>query len=101
MKKIILFILIIASISCKVNDNELQPKFKFINNYKAKIVVGGFVGTTERVFKIGEIYEGTQQQNATILIRIAAHSERNNNCPNSLCYQELLEVPERFLKQIQ
>lgn len=59
---------------------------------------GGSVGFIERTFEIGEIYEGTDNGGATITIRIAEHTELNEDCPNSWCYQEFLEVPREYLR---
>lgn len=99
MKKIIChFILILGLISCSSDDKTIQGEFEFISEYSAAVTVGGFVGVNERTFKKGETYTGTDEGKKTITIRIAAHSELNNNCPNSWCYQEFLEVPREFLK---
>ena len=69
--------------------------------YTAKVTVGGIVGITERTFNIGEVYEGTDKGETTITIRIAEHTELNEDCPSSSCYQELLSVPREFLKLVQ
>ncbi len=99
MKKLIhLFILTLGIISCSSDDKNLQVEFEFITEYSTTVTVGGVVGITERIFEIGEIYKGTDEGGETITIRIAEHSELNDDCPNSWCYQELLEVPQEFLK---
>ena len=99
MKKLIyLFILTLGIISCSSDDDNRQNKYEFIAKYSDTVTVGGVVGITERTFEIGEIYTGTDQGNDVITIRIADHSELNNDCPNSWCYQELLDVPSEFLK---
>lgn len=99
MKKLIyIFILILGIISCSSDNDNLQEEFEFITEYSATITVGGFVGITERNFAIGEIYKGTDEGGETIKIRIAEHSELNEDCPNSWCYQEFLDVPQEFLK---
>ena len=91
-------ILTIFHFNCsKDKDQTLQGNFKFISEYSSTVTVGGFVGIIERTFEFGEIYEGTDTGGATIRIRIAEHSELNENCPNSWCYQEFLEVPREFL----
>lgn len=64
------------------------------------VTVGGVVGIIERTFEKGEIYKGTDEGGKTITIRIAEHSNLNDNCPNSSCYQEFLEVPREFLKKV-
>jgi len=98
MKKLIyLFILTLGITSCGPDDENLQVEFEFITEYSTTVTVGGVVGITERTFEIGEIYKGTDE-GETITIRIAEHSELNDDCPNSWCYQELLEVPQEFLK---
>ena len=102
MKNIIYyFILVLGMISCSSDDNKTaQGEFEFINEYKTIVTVGGVVGINERTFAKGETYKGTDEGKKTITIRIAEHSERNNNCPNSSCYQEFLEVPREFLKLV-
>jgi len=99
MKKLIyLLVLTLGIISCSSDDDDRQAEFEFITEYSATVIVGGVVGITERTFEIGEMYKGTNQGNGTISIRIAEHSELNDDCPNSWCYQELLDVPQEFLK---
>jgi hypothetical protein len=101
MKKIICyFILALGIISCSSDDKAVQEEFEFINEYKTMVTVGGVVGVNERTFKKGETYKGTDDSKKTITIRIAEHSKLNNNCPNSWCYQEFLEVPREFLKSV-
>ena len=101
MKKIICyFILALGVISCSSDDKAVQGEFEFINEYKTMVTVGGVVGVNERTFKKGETYIGTDEGKETITIRIAEHSALNDNCPNSWCYQEFLEVPREFLKFI-
>jgi len=89
-------------ISCN-NDDEvlIQQDFEFIAEYTATITVGGFVGITKKTFNVGEVYEGTDSGEETIMIRIAEHTELNKDCPNSSCYQEFLSVPREFLKLVQ
>ncbi len=89
-------------ISCNKNDdvNIINQDFEFIAEYTATITVGGFVGITERTFNIGEVYVGTDNGEETITIRIAEHTELNEDCPNSSCYQEFLSVPRGFLKLV-
>jgi hypothetical protein len=99
MKKIIcLFILTLGLISCSSDEKNTQGEYEFITKYSTTVTVGGVVGVNERIFEIGEIYKGTEEGKETIKIRIAEHTEANNNCPNSWCYQEFLEVPREFLK---
>jgi hypothetical protein len=99
MKKIFCyFILALVMISCSSDDKTAQGEFEFINDYTTTITVGGVVGISKVTFKKGESYKGTDDGKETITIRIAEHSELNNNCPNSWCYQEFLEVPREFLK---
>ena len=96
------FILTIFLFNCsKEEDPVLQGNFKFISNYSAEVTVGGVVGITEKSFEVGEIHEGTDNGGETINIRIAEHSELNENCPNSWCYQEFLDVPREFLKFVE
>ena len=66
--------------------------FEFVAEYTVTITVGGFVGITERTFNIGEVYEGTDKGEKTITIRIAEHTELNEDCPNSSCYQGFLKL---------
>nr|WP_315195556.1 hypothetical protein [uncultured Flavobacterium sp.] len=99
MKKIICyFILILGIISCSSDDKTTQGEFEFTSDYTTTITVGGFVGISKVTFKKGDIYTGTDNGKETIRIKIADHSELNNNCPNSWCYQEFLEVPRELLK---
>jgi hypothetical protein len=58
------------------------------------------VGLTERTFEIGEKYNGTDEREDAITLRIASHSDLNEDCPNSWCYQEFLVVPKRFLRLV-
>lgn len=88
-------------ISCKSDEEIIQGEFEFINQYPATITVGGFVGITKRTFETGEVYKGTDEGGETITIRIAQHSDLNEDCPNSWCYQEFLEVPRKFLRLVQ
>ena len=102
MKKIIYyFILTLAMISCSDDDKHTKGEFEFISKYSATVTVGGVVGIFERTFEKGEIYKGTDDGKKTITIRISEHSALNDNCPNSSCYQEFLEVPREYLKFVQ
>ena len=99
MKKVVcVFILCLAIISCTSDVENNNRYYEFIEEYTATITVGGVVGIFERTFEIGEKYIGNGQSNGVITIRIAEHSKLNNDCPNSWCYQELLDVPSEFLK---
>jgi hypothetical protein len=103
MKAIIfatIFILIFT-LSCSNDDGKLQGEFEFITEYSTKVTVGGVVGIIDRTFKIGEIYKGTDEGQEIITIRIAEHTDLNKDCPNSWCYQELLNVPREFLKVVE
>ncbi len=101
MKRLIYFaLLILGTLSCSSKDENITMEYEFIHEYKTTVTVGGILGTTERVFKVGEIYTGTNQGNEMIRIRIAEHSKLNDDCPNSWCYQEFLEVPRLFLKRV-
>ena len=102
MKKLIYFlILTLGIISCSFDDGNKNTEYEFIQKYSTKVTVGGVVGISERTFEIGEIYTGTDKGNDIITIRIAEHSELNHDCPNSWCYQELLDVPHEFLKLVE
>jgi hypothetical protein len=99
MKKLIcILILILGITSCNSNDENRTNKYVFTKEYSTRVIVGGVIGIIERTFKIGEIYNGTDNNNQFITIRIAEHSELNNNCPSNTCYQELLNVPHKFLE---
>jgi hypothetical protein len=99
MKKLVyIFIWTLGIISCNSDNDASQGKVEFISEYSTTVTVGGGVGINERTFEIGEIYKVTDQSGETITIRITEHSELNDNCPNSWCYQEILEVPKEFLK---
>ncbi len=94
-------LLIVFITSCNKDEETLQGEFEFITEYSATITVGGVVGIIERTFEIGEIYNGTDDGGVAITIRIAEHTELNEDCPNSWCYQEFLDVPREFLKLVQ
>lgn len=99
MKKwICLLVISLGVFSCS-SDKETQSKqYVFIKEYSTTITVGGVVGISERTFKIGEVYSGIEKNNGKIEIRIAEHSKRNDDCPNSWCYQEFLEVTKEYVK---
>lgn len=94
------FLLIAIITSCSKEDNILKGQFEFTSEYSTTITVGGFVGITKRTFKIGEVYNGTDEGSETITIRIAEHSKLNEDCPNSWCYQEVLDVPREYLRYL-
>ncbi|WP_303317330.1 hypothetical protein Q4Q34_01385 [Flavivirga abyssicola] len=100
-KRIHLLILTLGIISCSSDDETKNNDYEFIVEYSTTVTVGGVVGVTERTFEIGEVYTGTDQGDDTITIRIAEHSELNDDCPNRWCYQELLNVPREFLKLVE
>ena len=103
--KLLGLLLVLATFSSCNNDDDkniiINQDFEFVAEYTTTITVGGFVGITERTFNIGEVYEGTDNGEETITIRIAEHSELNEDCPNSSCYQEFLSVPREYLKLVQ
>ena len=98
--KTIILCSLLFSFSCD-DDGNLQEEFEFITEYSTTVTVGGVVGITERNFKIGEVYNGEDEGEEIIIIRIAEHSKLNEDCPNSWCYQEFLEVPREFLKLVE
>lgn len=101
MKKLIyLLVLTFGIISCS-SDDDIKSDYEFVTQYSATVTVGGVVGTRVRVFETGETYKGTDKGKETIKIRIAEHSELNDDCPNSWCYQEFLEVPRSYLKLVE
>ncbi|MEC3908419.1 hypothetical protein VOI54_15415 [Tamlana sp. 2201CG12-4] len=99
--RIYFFVLILGMISCSSEDETRNKEYEFITEYSTEVTVGGVVGVTERTFEIGEIYTGTDQGGNVITIIISEHSELNNDCPNSWCYQELLDVPRELLKLVE
>jgi hypothetical protein len=102
MKKLIYLLVIISGVfSCSSDDEIENNGYEFIAEYSSTATVGGVVGISERTFEIGEIYTGTDEGNGMITISIAKHSELNDECPNSWCYQELLDVPSEFLKLVE
>ena len=86
-------------------DAEYQDKsfnnYKFVKPYSATITVGGIVGITNKSFKVGDVFEGFQQPNKNISIRIApaptGFLKDVNKIHNSASYQEFLEVPFDYL----
>lgn len=98
MKKLICFFILTSGIlACSSAEENASKSYEFTKEYTTKITVGGFIGTINRTFKVGETFKG-KDNGETIEIRIAEHSKRNENCPNSWCYQELLSVPKEYLK---
>ena len=102
MKKIICFFTFsLGIISCSSEQNtNFTGNFEFTAEYSATVTVGGIVGITEKTFKTGDVFKGTDEGKKTITIRIAEHSELNDNCPSPSCYQEFLDVPRAFLKSV-
>ncbi|MEP2275793.1 MAG: hypothetical protein ABJH98_10080 [Reichenbachiella sp.] len=99
---LLIFGLTTLLLGCASDENPtLHGDFEFTIEYLSTVTVGGVVGITERHFEVGEIYEGTDDGEATIVIRIAEHTELNEDCPNSWCYQELLSVPRGHLKFVE
>jgi len=89
-------------ISCSSDDETENNKYEFISEYSTIVTVGGVVWKyLNGFFEIGETYSATDQSTNIITIRIAEHSERNDDCPNSWCYQELLDVPREFLQLLE
>ena len=100
-KLIYLLILTLGIFSCSSNDENKSDEYEFIAEYSTTVTVGGVVGISERTFEIGERYTGIDQGNNLITIRIAEHSELNDDCPNPQCYQELLDVSREFLRLLE
>ena len=92
--------MILGVVSCSTDNQNYRGEYAFIKKYTATVTVGGVVGIMDRNFEIGETYDGTDEGGGTISIRIAEHSELNEDCPNSWCYQEFLAVPKSYLKRI-
>ncbi|WP_304137217.1 hypothetical protein [Mesonia mobilis] len=88
-------------ISCSTDDDPQELEYEFIAEYRTDVLVGGIVGVRERIFEIGEVYSSIEEEENTITIRIAEHSELNEDCPNSWCYQEFLNVPREFLSLLE
>ena len=97
--RIYFLILIFSIFSCSTEDEAVVQQYQFVKEYTTKVTVGGVVGITERTFKAGEVYPGTEA-GVFINIRIAPHSKLNEDCPNSWCYQEFLDVPRNYLKSM-
>ncbi|WP_010664336.1 hypothetical protein [Marinilabilia salmonicolor] len=91
-------LLIICFASCNTDDEIIHGEVEFIAEYSATVTVGGIIGIIERTFEIGEVYKATDDGGKTITIRIAEHSDLNEDCPNSWCYQEFLDVPREYLR---
>lgn len=101
MKYSLLLIFSLFLFNCSQNEDfDLKKEYKFTSEYTALVTVGGFAGTINRTFEKGEIFVGVNEDVDTITIRIAAHTKRNEDCPNSWCYQEFLEVPREFLELV-
>lgn len=99
MKRLFVFLVLsLGVISCSSDDENSLTKFEFVTEYTATVTVGGVVGKMERTFEIGEVYDGRDEGGETITLRIAEHTELNEDCPNSWCYQEFLDVPRASLE---
>ncbi|XMO85163.1 hypothetical protein AAFN75_10225 [Algibacter sp. AS12] len=102
MRKLIYFFIItIGFMSCSSDDDKKNTEYKFVSEYTATVIVGGVIGITERTFEVGEVYSGVENSNNIITIRIAEPSKLNEDCPNSWCFQELLDVPDSYLKLLE
>lgn len=99
-KSIYFFVFILGFMSCSSDDEIQNNEYEFITEYSTTVTVGGVVGVIERTFEVGEIYTGTEKSDSTVTIRIAEHTALNDNCPNSWCYQEMLDVPDKYLKLV-
>ena len=82
--------------SCKKNIDERN--YEFTSAHCATVTVGEVVGIAEKCFKVGDRVTGKRAEDGTILIRIAAHSSRNDGAPSPSSYQEFLNVPSIKLK---
>ncbi|WP_028374969.1 hypothetical protein [Leeuwenhoekiella sp. MAR_2009_132] len=102
MKQLIYTLVLgIVLISCSaLEDKNEQLNYAFITSYSDTVTVGGVVGTTEKTFEKGAVFSGIDDGGPTIRIRIAEHTKRNEDCPNSWCYQEFLDVPRELIKRI-
>lgn len=84
--------------SCNTDDEILYKEVEFIAEYSATITVGGGMGKIERTFEVGEVYKAIKEGDKTIPLRIAEHSDLNEDCPDSWCTQEFLDVPREYLR---
>ena len=75
-----------------------MAKYKFIKNFTAKVTVGGKVGTENKSFALGDVYEG-EPKGDFVKIRIAPNSSENKSVSASAMYQENLEVPKEYLQK--
>ena len=95
---LILFTIVILS-SCE-KSNTKEQDYIFVRPYCAKVTVGGVVGISEKCFKIGETVKGTQTDDGSIRVRIAAHSAVNDGPPSPNSFQEFLNIPSQNLKLV-
>ncbi|WKK77190.2 hypothetical protein QYS49_08315 [Marivirga salinae] len=101
MKYLLLLLVPFFLFNCSQDEIQvIKGDFEFISEYSALVTVGGIVGVRERTFEIGEMYKGVDIEEDSITIRIAEHTRLNDDCPNTSCYQEFLEVPRDFLKLV-
>jgi len=98
-KLLSIVLIIILLFNCKKSTVK-KYSYEFTNAYCAQITVGGFVGIKEKCFSVGEIIEGTPKNNGTVSVRIAEHSQKNEEPANSSSYQEFLDIPIANLKLI-
>ena len=99
VKTLFILFTIISLASCE-KTNTKQQDYVFVNPYCATVTVGGIVGISEKCFKLGEIVKGTQTDDGSIRVRIAAHSVVNDGPPSPNSFQEFLNIPSQNLKLV-
>ena len=95
-KLLVLLFSLSVLFSCEKDIDD--QNYVFTSPYCANVTVGGVVGIAEKCFKVGDYVMGKPVEDGTILVRIAAHSSRNDGPPSSSSYQEFLNVPAVHLK---
>jgi hypothetical protein len=73
-----------------------DTQYQFVKDYKTEIVVGGVVGTTEKVYHEGDFVLGEETAGG-LKVRIAPHSDINSGRSSPNSYQEFLVIPFDYL----
>lgn len=73
-----------------------MARYILIKPYSARVVVGGFVGISDKSFVQGETIVGTKKPDG-VETRIAAPNKEG--LPSNLTHQEFLTIPYEYLKE--
>jgi hypothetical protein len=98
-------ILLLATIlpilaSCTKSDSQMSHKYVFLQPYCERVTIGGFVGTAEKCFKVGDVIVGSEIIDGQVITRIAEHNSFNDGLPTSNSYQEFMNIPLSYLRPL-